>query len=188
MSCVKKTVPVKQPWSAMQCLLAYFIFFLITVFVFKIYTGMKADILFYFLGFLYLIISFLIYYPFRRIYVSNILPKKLHKQKLNYLLSEGFNESYSAIGVVIDTVKRKIAFTNQTIEDVLIFDLSDIRSWNIETQTNTIQRSDGREISRDHYSIIVNTNNAEQPMFKFFAANSHDAQSWIARFNAIING
>lgn len=57
----------------------------------------------------------------------------------------------------------------------------------METQTNTIQRSDGREISRNHYSIVVNTNNAEQPMFKFFVANSHDAQSWIARFNAIIN-
>ena len=116
----------------MQCLLGYFIFSLITLFTFKIYTGMKADILFYFLAFLYLIISFLIYYPFRKIYVSNLLPKKLHKQKLSYLQAEGFNESYSATGVVIDTVQRKIAFTAQTLADIIIFDLSDIRSWNID--------------------------------------------------------
>jgi hypothetical protein len=188
MSCVKKTVLIKQPWSTMQCLLGYFIFFLITLFTFKIYIEMKADILFYFLASLYLIISFLIYYPFRRIYISNILPKKLHKQKLSYLQAEGFNESYSATGVVIDTVQRKIAFTAQTLADIIIFDLSDIRSWNIETQTNTIRRSDGSEISRNHYSIVVNTNNADQPMFKFFAANSHDAQAWISRFSALING
>lgn len=188
MSCVIKTVSVKQPWSAMQSLLGYFIFFLITLFAFKAYNGMKADILFYFVGFLYLVISFLIYYPIRKVYISNILPKRLHKQKLSYLKADGFNESYSATGVVIDAVQRKIAFTAQTISNIIIFDLSDIRSWSMETRTNTIRRSDGREISRDHYSIVVNTNNAEQPMFKFFAANAHDAQSWIARFNAIIKG
>ncbi|WP_180025041.1 hypothetical protein [Acinetobacter sp. YH1901134] len=172
----------------MQSLLGYFIFFLVTLFAFKAYAGMKADILFYFVGFLYLVISFLIYYPIRRVYISNILPKRLHKHKLSYLKADGFNDNYSATGVVIDTVQRKIAFTAQTITGIIIFDLSDIRSWSIETQTNTIQRSDGREISRNHYSIVVNTNNAEQPMFKFFVANFHDAQSWIARFNAIING
>ena len=106
---------------------------------------------------------------------------------LRYLKADGFNDSYSATGVLIDTVQRKIAFTAQTVTDIIIFDLSDIRSWSMEAQTNTIRRSDGGEISRDHYSIVVNTNNAEQPMFKFFASNAHDAQSWIARFNAIIN-
>lgn len=188
MSCVIKTVSVKQPWSTMQSLLGYFIFFLITLFAFKVYAGMEADFFFYFVGFLYLVISFLIYYPIRKIYISNILPQRLHKQKLSYLKTEGFSDSYSATGVVMDTVQRKIAFTTQTVPDIIIFDLSDIRSWSIETQTNTIQRSDGRDISRSHYSIVVNTNNVEQPMFKFFATNSHDAQSWIARFNAIING
>ena len=88
----------------------------------------------------------------------------------------------------IDTVQRKIAFTTQTIADIIIFDLSDIRSWSMVTQTNTIQRSDGTEISRDHYSIVVNTNNADQPMFSFFAENYYDAKSWIARLSAIIKG
>ena len=188
MSCVKKTVLIKQPWSTMQCLLGYFIFFLITLFSFKAYAGMKAGILFYFLGFLYFVISFLIYYPIRMVYISNILPKRLHKQKMSYLKADGFNESYSATGVVIDTVQRKIAFTTQTIADIIIFDLSDIRSWSMVTQTNTIQRSDGTEISRDHYSIVVNTNNADQPMFSFFAENYYDAKSWIARLSAIIKG
>ncbi len=145
MSCVIKTVSVKQPWSAMQSLLGYFLFFLITLFAFKAYAGMKAQILFYFVV-LYLVISFLIYYPIRKVYISNILPKRLHKQKLSYLKADGFNESYSATGVVIDAVQRKIAFTAQTISNIIIFDLSDIRSWSMETRTNTIRRSDGREI------------------------------------------
>ena len=46
MSCVIKTVSVKHPWSAIQSLLGYFIFFLITLFAFKASVGMKADILF----------------------------------------------------------------------------------------------------------------------------------------------
>lgn len=188
MSCIKITVPMTQPWSEMKCLLGYLIFFIVTVHGFKAYFGVKAHFIFYFFAFVYLIVSFLAYYPIRKIYVSQILTKKMHKKKLKYLKEQGFNDSYSTTGVMIDTVKKKIAFTVEKVDEVLMFDFSDIRRWNVQTHTNTIQRSNGTEASRDHYSILVSTNDPANPSMKFHATGFDDANAWISRFNAIING
>lgn len=120
---------------------------------------------------------------------------KKNQNKIEQALkNQGFQIDFCTNGIVVDNQKKKIVFLSKDKPDVLVCDYTDIRSWHQETlqETQQFRNQDnayaGSKTTTQLISIVVYLSSPEYPEARFQVINDREANTWLARLNALVNG
>lgn len=110
--------------------------------------------------------------------------------KQHLIQDHNFQVDYESVGILVDGQARRIAFTldPKVRPQVIVCDFVDVQRWQAYSQGVETQNQYGatRSLISKHY-VSVYIRNPEQPRYDFFAADSVDADQWVARLSALLN-
>ena len=110
--------------------------------------------------------------------------------KQHLIQNYNFQVDYESVGILVDAQAGRIAFTldPKVRPQVIVCDFVDVQRWQAYSQGVESQNQYGvtRSLISKHY-VSVYIRHPDQPRYDFFAADSVDADQWVARLNALLN-